>query len=572
MGSRKLIRGRNDLATTMPAIAAQWDYERNGNLRPEDVLAGSNARVWWKCGCGHEWQTAVYHRKAGHGCPRCTAGNIKAGINDLETLNRELSTEWGYERNQGLTPSDVGRYSQAAVWWRCRYGHSWKTTVAKRTRGQGCPYCAGTKVWKGFNDLATTMPKIAAQWDYERNNGLMPEGVMAGSDAMVWWKCGRGHSWQAAVYSRKAGHGCPYCAGNAVLSGYNDLQTRMPGLIREWDFEKNTGTSPDMAAPNTNRKIWWRCSRGHSWQATVYSRAAGKGCPYCAGKKVLLGFNDLSTVNPALAAEWDDRRNGNLTPEKVTASSHRMVWWIDGIGHSWEAQVANRSQGCGCPYCAGRQALPGFNDLATLSPALAAEWDFERNGKLTPFMVTVQSKRSVWWKCAKGHGWKATVSNRSRCGCPYCANRQVLAGYNDLRTLHPELAEEWDHEKNNGLKPEDVTYRTRRTVWWKCRNGHSWKAEVYERHKGIGCPYCGGRKAFPGFNDLRTASPWLADEWDYERNAPLFPDEILPFTNRKVWWRCKNGHHWRSNVNSRQKGAGCPYCMGLLPSRPHIVT
>jgi len=572
MGSSRLIRGINDLATTMPEIAAQWDYKKNNGLMPGDVMAGSNARVWWKCGCGHEWQTAVYHRKAGHGCPRCAAGNIIAGANDLETLNLELSTEWDYGKNPGLTPSGVGRYSKAAVWWKCRHGHSWKTTVAKRTRGQGCPYCAGTKAWKGFNDLATTMPEIAAQWDYEKNNGLIPGDVMAGSNARVWWKCEQGHSWQAAVYSRKAGSGCPYCAGNAVLPGYNDLQTRMPGLIREWDFERNTKISPDMVAPNAKQKIWWRCSQGHSWQATVYSRTSGKGCPYCAGKKVLTGFNDLSTVNPTLAAEWDDRRNGTLTPKEVTASSHRTVWWMDGIGHSWKARVANRSQGCGCPYCAGRQVLPGFNDLATLNPALAAEWDFEKNGNLTPFMVTIQSKRSVGWKCAKGHRWKAMVSNRSRCGCPYCANRRVMVGYNDLRTLHPELPEEWDYEKNNRLKPEDVTYRSRRKVWWKCRNGHSWKAEIYERHKGIGCPYCGGYKAFPGFNDLRTSSPWLADEWDYERNAPLLPDEILPFTNRKVWWKCKNGHHWRSNVNSRQKGAGCPYCIGLLPSRPHIVT
>lgn len=572
MGNRKLIQGANDLATTMPEIAAQWDYERNGELRPENVMAGSDNRVWWKCSRGHVWQTAVYHRKAGHGCPHCTAGKTKVGLNDLGTVNPALSAEWDYEKNPGYTPADVRPYSQIGVWWKCCQGHSWKTSTSKRTQGQGCPYCAGIKIWKGWNDLSTTMPEIAAQWDYEKNGALSPEMIAAGSNNRIWWRCYQGHSWQAPVYSRKAGNGCPYCAGNAVLPGYNDLKTRLPDLIKEWDFEKNAETSPEMVAPNTNRKIWWKCSRGHSWQAMVYSRTSGKGCPYCAGKKVLPGFNDLATVNPEIAAQWDLSRNGTLTPEDVSISSQRSVWWIDCIGHSWKAQIANRSKGCGCPYCAGRNVLPGFNDLSFRNPKLAGQWDYERNGELTPLMVTVQSHRCVWWKCKKGHSWRAAISNRSHSGCPYCSNRKVLVGFNDLLTRYPNLSEEWDYEKNTGLKPENVTYRSRKKVWWRCENGHSWKAEIYARHKESGCPYCGGHKAFPGFNDFRTLTPWLVKEWDYERNGELLPEEILPFTNRKVWWKCKNGHHFKSNVNSRQKGAGCPYCIGLLPSRAHIVT
>lgn len=111
MGNRKLERGVNDLATTMPEIAAQWDYEKNGGLTPEDVRAGSGDRVWWKCERGHSWQTAVYHRKAGHGCPFCTAAKVRSGVNDLGTVNPALAREWDYDRNDGLSPSDVTQYS-----------------------------------------------------------------------------------------------------------------------------------------------------------------------------------------------------------------------------------------------------------------------------------------------------------------------------------------------------------------------------------------------------------------------------------------------------------------------------
>lgn len=572
MGNRKLERGVNDLATTMPEIAAQWDYEKNGGLTPEDVRAGSSDRVWWKCERGHSWQTAVYHRKAGHGCPFCTAAKVRSGVNDLGTVNPALAREWDYDRNEGLSPSDVTQYSQMSVWWKCERGHSWKNVIAKRTKGQNCPYCSGNRVWKGFNDLVATMPEIALQWDSEKNGDLTPEMVSAGSEAMVWWKCQQGHSWKAVVYSRKAGNGCPYCAGNAILPGYNDLRTKSPELLAEWDYEKNGDLMPEDVCPNSNRFVWWRCSLGHSWKAVVYSRSAGKGCPYCAGRKVMPGFNDLASKNPQLASEWDKERNALLKPSDITVTSHRQVWWKGSCGHSWRASPANRSNGNGCPYCAGRRVLAGFNDLETIDPVLAMQWDYEKNGDLTPHMVTVSSNRKVWWRCGKNHSWKAEIADRANGGCPYCSNRRVLYGYNDLLTIHPDIAAEWDYEKNHGLKPEGITYRSDRKVWWRCSLGHSWKAPVYDRHSGVGCPFCKGKRAFPGFNDLKTVSPQLVKEWDYERNGELGPEDILPYTNQKVWWKCENGHHWKSIVNSRQKGVGCPYCAGLLPKRTHIVT
>ncbi len=573
MGNKRgLIKGVNDLVTTMPDIAAQWDYEKNGDLKPEDVMAGSNDRVWWKCERGHEWQTAVYHRKAGHGCPFCSAAKIRPGRNDLAAVNPKLASEWDYEKNTGISPVEITPYSQKSVWWKCSYGHSWKNTVSHRTFGEGCPYCSGNRVLQGFNDLATTMPELVAQWDYEKNGKLKPEDVMAGSSDLVWWRCEKGHSWKAHVYSRKAGYGCPYCAGNAVSAGDNDLATKASDLLSEWDYEKNGEILPEEISPNSNRRVWWRCREGHSWKAAVYSRTGGKGCPYCSNHKILPGFNDLASLNPELASEWDYELNTGLSPSDVMPSSHRKIWWKGPCGHKWQASVADRNQGNGCPYCTGRKVLIGFNDLASQNPDLASEWDYNKNADLTPQKVTVSSNRRVWWKCENGHSWQAAVYARMHEGCPYCSNRKVLEGYNDLATYDPELASEWDYEKNHNRRPETIMYRSDQKVWWRCVNGHSWKASVYKRYIGEGCPYCVGRKAFPGLNDLKTVLPQLAEEWDYERNYGINPEEIMPYTNRKFWWVCKNGHHWKSTVNSRSQGAGCPYCSGLIPKHTHIVT
>ena len=127
-----------------------------------------------------------------------------------------------------------------------------------------------------------------------------------------------------------------------------------------------------------------------------------------------------------LLDEWDAARNLPLTPQSVTHGSHAQVWWRCAHGHSWRAAVKSRVSGCGCPVCAGRQLLPGENDLATLFPELAAQWDPDRNGPLTPRDVPPGTKKKVWWRCAHGHRWSAPVCarTRSRSGCPVCAGTQ----------------------------------------------------------------------------------------------------------------------------------------------------
>ena len=201
MGNNRFKPGINDLATTMPDVAAEWDHERNGGLSPQDVMAGSDKRVWWKCVRGHSWKTAVYHRKAGHGCPHCKAqqAQVKPGVNDLAAKAPWLAEQWDAEKNAPLSPHEITCYSQQRVWWRCPLGHSWLATVSHRYQGENCPICCGQKLLPGFNDLKTTNPELAAEWNVEKNGALEPHEVMAGSDRRVWWKCALEHEWKTAL-------------------------------------------------------------------------------------------------------------------------------------------------------------------------------------------------------------------------------------------------------------------------------------------------------------------------------------------------------------------------------------
>ena len=347
----------------------------------------------------------------------------------MERSKAALLTQWHPAKNGALTPQQIAYGSTRKVWWICAKGHIWQAAVNTRTANHtDCPYCAGRLPWPGETDLASQYQDLVKEWHPTRNLPLTPEQVLPGSEKKVWWKCAQGHEWQAEIRSRVSGCGCPVCANRKLAEGENDLATLRPELAAQWHPTRNGSLTPGDLTAGTRRKVWWRCDKGHEWQASVLSRTSlGNGCPVCAGKQVIPGENDLASQFPQLAAQWHPDKNGALRPENVSPNSNRKVWWLCPLGHAWKATVTSRSrEGAGCPFCAGRKVWPGFNDLETVEPKVAAQWHPTLNGQLTPRMVTAGSRRKVWWQCPEGHVWKAVVYSRAgkrKCGCPVCAGR-----------------------------------------------------------------------------------------------------------------------------------------------------
>ncbi len=145
------------------------------------------------------------------------------------------------------------------------------------------------------NALSSIAPYLLVEWS-EKNYPLTPDDVSYGSNRKVWWKGVCGHEGQAAIKSRATGKqsGCPYCSGNRVLAGFNDLETRFPNVAAEWS-ERNAPLLPSQVLAFTNRKVWWKGKCGHEWNALVSDRSSGHGCPYCRDHKLLIGFNDFQT-------------------------------------------------------------------------------------------------------------------------------------------------------------------------------------------------------------------------------------------------------------------------------------
>ena len=339
------------------------------------------------------------------------------------------------------------------------------------------------------NSLYKMRPHLVSEWS-DKNLPLTPDDISYGSNKVVWWRGKCGHEWQTSVKARSHGENCPICSGSRVIEGINDLATKYPEIAAEWST-KNLPLKPTMVSAGSHKKVIWVDKLGHEWTASVKSRVQGSGCPYCSHNLVLAGFNDLASRFPEIASEWSER-NLPLTPDKVTAFKNTRVWWKCHLGHEWYTLISTRSGGSQCPYCSGIKLLIGFNDLATKYPTLAKEWS-ERNLPLTPDMVNEKSTKNVWWKCRTcGYEWKSVVRARAKGSlCPICADRTVLAGYNDLATTDPELLDEWDYEKNTGTLPTAVSRNSMKIVWWKCSSSHSWRAKITDRTiEQKGCYLC----------------------------------------------------------------------------------
>lgn len=535
--------------------------------------------------------------------------------------NAQLMAEWDWDLNTDIMPDTLGQMSHKKVWWKCRQGHLWENAISKRSQGQGCPFCSGRYPVVGLTDLATTHPKLLAEW--HPRNTIAPQQLTAGSGKKVWWKCANGHEWEAIVVNRTSkNRGCPYCSGRSVIAGETDLVSVNPELATEWHPTKNGDLLPSLVSPGSHKKVWWQCTMGHEWETQIKSRTSGNGCPVCANQQILVGYNDLLSKDPELAKEWHPSKNGTLTPTQILAGTDKKVWWQCEKGHEWYASVVSRHRTrCGCPVCSG-ESQTSFPEQAIIfylqkltkacnrTKVFGKEIDIylpelkigiEYNGayfhkdKLQDFrkiqyfankgirvysvnegsqericgdtieyIYHLTKKDSLNWAIARLLellGFSSndidTVSDAAEIYSQYVVQDKE----NSLAKKHPDIAHEWHPNKNGRLTPEQVSFGSGKKVWWQCSKGHEWEAAVYSRSAGNNCPVCAGRKLLPGFNDLETLYPHIATDWNEQKNGRIMPNQVLSGSHEKVWWKCAEGHEWEAPIIRRtSKGQGCPIC------------
>ena len=263
-------------------------------------------------------------------------------------------------------------------------------------------------------------------------------------------------------------------------------------------------------------------------------------------------FVSLAVSHPEIAAEWHPTKNGKLTPWDVSYGSHKKMWWLCKNGHVTKSTVLNKTKSI-------HRHKEGYcftcNSLGFKNPELAKEWHPTKNGKLTPWDVSYGSDQRFWWICKDcGHEWETSIDSKSRI-CPSC---------NSLAFKYPELVEQWHPTKNGKLTPHDVSYGSRKKVWWLCNVcGQEWEESVQVKIRSI-CPYCSRKRVYEG-NCLATTHPKLAEYWHPTKNGKLTPWDVTRGSSKaKVWWLCNVcGQEWEAAPNALDKRKiPCPYCVG----------
>ena len=317
------------------------------------------------------------------------------------------------------------------------------------------------------NTLQSEYPDIAALWHPILNNGLSPNDVAPKSNKNVWWTCIHNHAYQRTIYNQVEGKSnCPICNGKHYVLGENDLKTRFPKIAAEWNYKKNGKNRPEDFSFISMEKVWWCCSVcGYEWEAKIKNRCVrGNGCNECANKnrwKKRFENMNLGIIDPKLLEEWDYELN-KKGPEFYTPKSNaRVHWHCKKCGYRYTAKICNKANGRKCGCCQRKVVVSGINYLATTHPRLAEEWDYEKNGDLRPENVLYGTNKSVYWKCPKGHSYKASINHRSSLGretnCPICfSGRQTSfaeqAVYFYVKKAFPDAINRFTDIFDNGME------------------------------------------------------------------------------------------------------------------------
>lgn len=492
-----------------------WDTVLNAPLKPEDVSARSNKKYYWKCQNGHPSYLCSADKRffGGCGCPVCSNHKVITGINDFESNNKELMLDWDYELNKDIDPSKLSVKSITRVNWKChKCGNKWSGIIRDAVRKTiNCPKCSKLDSAKKKHSTSLLSSGciedevLLLDWDYEKNANI-PENYTPYSNKKVSWKCHKcGYEWVTSVNNRSNGRKCPCCANKVLVRGINDLQTKKPEIAKEWHPTKNFPLTPEDFLPSVNKKVWWLCPQGHSYQATINHRTTvnGTNCPHCY-KGNQTSFREqalyyyVKKVYPEAINGYRCKELGSFEldiyiPEIDTAIEYDGAAW-----HKEEKMEREERKYCICKKMGiklirVKEKMPKkwWADVADRIISGHTEKDFESLDEYEKMIHIVLAEITKWQKPY----WINPIDvnlNRDK----YEIMKYASKIKNSLADLYPNIASEWDPTKNGELKPSMFKPKSDFKAWWECPTcNFEYEATIGHRVDGTGCPKCGALRS-----------------------------------------------------------------------------
>lgn len=555
-------RKRAILVINNENIMKFWNYEMNQKYDPNKLTIFSREKPNFICkDCGYEWSVEIAGRKDKSECPKCNghyrqmtydqeypriaerySPNNPKPLNELTGTDRkeyilmvcpkhgEYESQLGnlisnynspalgcpkcYNQDTDLEDSlyvkcpDIARDLQNFDPKKTRYGSrkhgvfvcsihgdTYEGKIANiAAGGTRCPTCRRLK------SLANFRPDLEKWLDPEYNQKL--EDYLPQSNKTLHFVCKENHKFDYVISDMPDAENfdCPICNGVRIEPGFNDVATLRPELVNEWS--SNNSFSLSTVGKGSHFRGLWVCPDcGYEYPLEVRDRFEhlDNSCPVCNGRIVITGINDLATKQPELVDKLSDELK--VVANKILFKQTKWLKWkCQTCGGIYPDSIGNVVAGINnCPYCAGKKLLSGYNDLASVHPEIVE--------KLSPKFrkaaseILCKENKYLKWICPICHGqYYDSIINvlTSNDSCPYCKGKKLLPGFNDFKTLYPELAEEW-HPTNRyiGLEPDKILPKSNEKAFFQCpKCGEIYPMKIqnrvikYKRHKEP-CPRCG---------------------------------------------------------------------------------
>jgi hypothetical protein len=544
-------------------IISQWVIDLN-KFKPDEVTSHSKIKITWKCERGHMWQGTPSSRIRGRGCPECFKENksdliLKAKLRSAGQSVFEkyphLRNEWDFEKNK-RDPDDLTPSSNYKVFWKCKFNHSWEATIYNRTgNGSGCPQCSGSGTSKIEIYILCELRKIfeTVFWrkkidSYEVDIFIPEYSIGIEIDGEYWHRNKLEKDRNKSKYLKSKGIKLIRVRSD-YLTEVDDHLILVTGSFNIEYFQKLSNDIAEyLKTFIDSEKLVAYCKNKQQLAKIEYQEMIAR-LPAPPDSE------SLAAVFPKVAIEWDYKKNHPLTPELFTAKSDQKFWWICNNNHSWQATIKNRThRGSNCPDCYNLIRSDIYNSRHSSRLGTVAEkysvvmpfWDYENNKGQDPLKLSASVSNTYSWRCVQNHTFKRTLKNMIK--------NQTCNKCQSILYTHPDIAKEFDIDRNSNVDILDISHGSAIPLWWTCSNRHAWKASVVGRvRENKKCNIC---------QSLGFRFPHLLNEWDYEKNIDLDPFLVHAGTKQKAWWKCGLGHEWYASVVERtgMHKSNCPFC------------
>ena len=602
----------NNFKTVFPEKAKYWHPTKN-SCSPSDVTPHSRYDAWWLCENKHEFTKKVNQvsRKDSQriGCSFCSGRKIGYG-NDFKTFckknNKEnLLKEWSSKNN--FRPEEITPHTMKKARWVClKCGHHWEAKVRDRTKGCGCIKCAAKYRSIGLSEkirlskfnpnksLAVVNPTIAKEWHPTRNGKLTPDAVSYGSGLRAWWKCAKGHEWDAVISSRtNLAAQCPICNPQSSVIEFR-VYTELKKVFSEYEvihrYRRGGSAEIDVFIPSLNIGI--EIDGGYHHAAKLLNdEAKNKSCIEDGVQLFRLRDERLKLLSETDTVFSQEDADNNPALVVTDMLIQIKKYYVDGFDNKTLERINHYIS---CKVLVNddyfkkhwSRSKP-YQNLETNPPEFMPEWVHAEN--LDPSFFSKGSHYKAKWRCEQcGKIYEKSIKERSRGrACPICyplkqskiVKTALLKKNGSLAERFPDIAAEWHPKRNIVTSPSDITPGTGEKYWWICGAcKYEWKISPHSRthSKGVrGCPKCSPikkslslRKAnLKAGQSLPELSPLVAAEWHSTKNSEP-PQRYSNQSNQKVWWQCAScGQEWEQKIQVRTMRGDRPLC---VPCRKEI--